>query len=158
MCTIDFFFTKKSYDIIFHHIFTLGLIHYVLNNPISNDDNIKYSIFYSVLSTEISTNFLLINNILRIYKHQSKINDINNIFFVFTFAYYRLYRFTKLLILNKQANEIFLYNSKNNFEIIIFYFSLYGFYFLNIYWFKLIFSKVFFKTMRFFFRINELEF
>jgi len=148
MCLFDLYYIKKSYDIILHHIFTLGLIFHVFNNPLSDDININNSINYSFLSSEVSTNFLLINNILRIYNHKSIINVINNILFISTFTYYRLYLYTYSVILNKQTNYIFLYNSNNNYEVIKIFLSMYGFYFLNIYWFYLIISKIYSKTIK----------
>jgi len=157
-CLIDLLFTIKSYDIIFHHICSLGYIYYILTNQISTDENIKSLFINTSLSFEISTNFLLMNNILKIYKHQSIINSINNILFIYTFIYYRIYQYGNIVIYNKVTNDVVLYNSNNNFDIIIIYFSLYGFYFLNLYWFRLIVLKVYSMIIKYFFRMDEICF
>ena len=157
-CLFDLYFIKKPYDIIFHHICSLGYIYYILTNPISTNDNIRSLFINTSLSFEISTNFLLMNNILKIYKHQSIINHINNILFICTFIYYRIYQYGNIVIFNKVTNDVVLYNSNNNFDIMIIYFSLYGFYFLNLYWGSIILSKVYPKIIKFFFRMDEICF
>ena len=92
MCLVDLFFIKKT-DMLIHHISALGLIHYL---NIHSDIEIINDLLHVALSTEISTIFLTLNNLLEnIY-----IKKINKIAFISTFFYYRIYNYSYYLIFN----------------------------------------------------------
>jgi len=144
-CIIDLCFLKRR-DMILHHIFVLMMVFYMnihRNIPILERD----SIITTILSSEISTNFLIINNILNDFKWDSKIilenllNKSNKIFFISTFFYFRLYKYISKLILNKEFYFVINTYSYNNYANITIYCGIYGLFVLNIYWGKLILDK-----------------
>jgi hypothetical protein len=130
-CLIDFYFVKKN-DMRLHHMLVLCMIDY-MNKHV--DIKNRNDIVYVILSTEISTVFLIMNNLLDkmvIFK------NINKLFFVFTFVYYRIYNYSYYLILDKNIYNNFVIYSKNNFEFYKIYIGVYGMFILNLYWFTLI--------------------
>ena len=144
-CIIDLCFLKRR-DMILHHIFVLMMVFYMnihRNIPMLERD----SIITTILSSEISTNFLIINNILNDFKWDSKIilenllNKSNKIFFISTFFYFRLYKYISKLILNKEFYFVINTYSYNNYANITIYCGIYGLFVLNIYWGKLILDK-----------------
>jgi len=148
MCLIDFFYIKKRAMII-HHIFVLMMIDYMNTHP---DIVIRENIISVILSTEVSTIFLINNSLLSnnyIKQYFLKINcylvtiikNINSIFFIYTFLYYRIYNYYYYLILDKSTNIVFLKYSKNIYEFYEIYISIYGLFILNLYWSMLIFIK-----------------
>lgn len=141
MCLFDFYFVKKK-DMLFHHIFVLGMIHYM-----NYHRDIKYrnDIVSIILSTEISTIFLTTNNLLDSTGTMGVVKNINKGMFISTFFYYRIYNYSYHLILNKNINNSLLTYSKNSFEFCEIYFGIYGLFILNLYWSCLIFKKVFIK-------------
>lgn len=148
MCLIDFFYIKKI-AMITHHIFVLMMLDYMNTHP---DILIRENIISVVLSTEISTIFLITNSllsnnyisdfVLKINRYLvTTIRSINSIFFIYTFLYYRIYNYYYYLIIDKETNIIFLKYSKNNYEFYEIYISIYGLFILNLYWSILIFIK-----------------
>jgi hypothetical protein len=134
MCFIDLFFIKKK-DMLIHHISVLGLINYLNKH---SDVKIIEDLLPVALSTEISTIFLTLNNLLE----NNYIKKINKIVFVSTFIYYRIYNYSYYLIFNKDINDAFYNNSKNNFEYCQVYIGIYGIFILSLYWLSLIFKKI----------------
>ncbi len=132
-CVADLFVEKKK-DLLFHHIMALTLIHYINQHrdikPLTDEVS-------SILSTEISTIFLVLNN----YIHNSTLNNVNKLAFVITFYYYRIYNYSYLL-LDKNVNSALYIYSRNNFEYFEIYTALYGLFLLNIYWGTLILKKI----------------
>jgi hypothetical protein len=117
-----------------------------------HDILISENIISVVLSTEISTIFLITNSLLSnnyINQYFLKINrylvtiikSINSIFFIYTFLYYRIYSYYYYLIIDKSTNISFLKYSKNIYEFYEIYISIYGLFILNLYWSILIFIK-----------------
>jgi hypothetical protein len=148
MCLIDFFYIKKR-DMITHHILVLMMIDYMNTHP---GILIRENIISIVLSTEISTIFLINNSLLSnnyINQYFLKINrylvttikNINSILFIYTFLYYRIYNYYYYLIIDKETNIVFFKYSRNIFEFYEIYISIYGLFILNIYWSVLIFIK-----------------
>ena len=148
MCLIDFFYIKKKAMII-HHILVLMMIDYMNTHP---DILIRENIISVVLSTEISTIFLITNSLLSnnyISDFVLKINrylvtiikSINSILFIYTFLYYRLYNYYYNLIIDKETNIVFFKYSRNIYDFYEIYISIYGLFILNIYWSVLIFIK-----------------
>jgi hypothetical protein len=113
------------------------------NIPILERD----SIITNILSSEISTNFLIINNILNDFTWVSKplleniLKKSNKICFVSTFFYFRLYKYISSLILNKEFYFVINTYSYKNYETFTIYGGVYGLLVLNIYWGKLILDK-----------------
>ena len=148
MCLFDFFYIKKR-DMIIHHIFVLMMIDYMNTH---NNILISENIISVILSTEISTIFLINNSLLsnnyisedflKKYNYfMNIIKNINTLFFIYTFLYYRIYNYYYYLIIDKDTNIIFLKYSRNIYEFYQIYISVYGLFILNLYWSTLIFIK-----------------
>jgi hypothetical protein len=148
MCLFDFFYIKKR-DMIIHHILVLMMIDYMNTH---SDILIRENIIRIVLSTEISTIFLITNSLLSnsyisedFLKKNSYlvtiIKNINSILFIYTFLYYRVYNYYYNLIIDKETNISFFKYSKNIYEFYEIYISIYGLFILNLYWSTLIFIK-----------------
>ena len=126
MCIFDFYFIKKK-DMILHHILVLCMLHYMHHHSsIENGEKIAIVL----LKTEISTIFLTTNNLLE--NTTSMFKNINRLFFISTFVYYRIYNYS-YLILNKNLHSLFLIHSKP-FYIYEIYIGIYGMFLLNLYW------------------------
>jgi len=121
-----------------HHLSVLGMLHYMNNH---NDIENIIEIISTILSVKISTIFLALNYLL---ENTSAVNlkKINNVAFVSTFLYYRIYNYSYYLIFNKNIHNTILIYSRNNFEYFEIYFGLFGLFFLNLYWFCIIIKKI----------------
>ena len=135
MCLIDFYFVKKK-DILLHHSFALAMIYYINTHEYNTNITTLTAI---ILRTEISTIFLILNNLLK----NNNLKKINKIVFVLTFFYYRIYNYLYYLILNKNVHTNILVYSRNNFEYYESYIGLYGLFSINVYWSYLIIKKIF---------------
>ena len=144
-CLLDLCFLKRR-DMILHHIFVLMMVFYMnthRNIPILERD----SIITSILSSEISTNFLIINNILNDFAWDSKplleniFKKYNKMCFVLTFFYFRLYKYGSNLILNKEFYFVINTYSYKKYETFTIYGGVYGLFVLNFYWAKLLLDK-----------------
>lgn len=144
-CLLDICFLKRR-DMTLHHVFVLMMVFYMnthRNIPIIERD----SIITSVLSSEISTNFLIINNILNDFTWASKplleniFKKSNKICFVSTFFYFRLYKYSSNLILNKEFYFVINTYSYKKYETLSIYGGVYGLFVLNLYWAKLLLNK-----------------
>jgi hypothetical protein len=127
-------FVEKKKDLLLHHFMALSLIHYLNQH---RDIKTITDATSSILSTEISTIFLVLNN----YIHNSMLKKVNQAAFVTTFYYYRIYNYSYFL-LDKNVNSAFYNHSRNNFEYLEIYTGLYGLFLLNIYWGTLILKKI----------------
>ena len=134
MCLIDLCFIKNK-EMILHHVIVLALLHFMNTTP---DSEHKHEIVCYVLSTEISTTFLITNNLLD--KNKVVLKNINKVIFIFTFFYYRIYNYSYLLLDDNFQNTL-TDLSKNKFEYCEIFGSLYGLLFLNLYWACLILKK-----------------
>jgi hypothetical protein len=140
MCLVDFYFVKKN-DMRIHHILTLGMIHY-MNNHSDNQDIMKLN--NVLLSTEISTIFLILNNLLDNSLVTTK--KINKLAFVSTFFYYRIYNLS-CTIFDKNIHSLFFIYSVNKLSYYEIYILLNGMFILNLYWFYLILKTVLYKNI-----------
>jgi hypothetical protein len=150
MCFVDFYFTKKK-DMIIHHMFVLIMLHYMNNH---SDIIIRDDIVSVILSTEISTIFLITNTMLS-YNSNNVVNVVNNVnavnifsrinkfCFVYSFIYYRIYKYYYSLIINSDVNAVLWKHSKNILDFSEIYIGMYGLFILNLYWCFLIFMKFF---------------
>lgn len=124
-------------DLALHHLFVLGLIHPFLTTPgIEMHAHNEMSI---ILSTELSTIFLVFRNIIPA-KYKT-LNAINNVLFIVTFAYTRLYNYSTQLIYNEPLhNKLIMHLPHSKSTLLIT--SLYGLFFLNIYWAAIILKTI----------------
>lgn len=149
MCFLDIFLIKKK-DMVIHHLFVLIMLHYMNTHPeIEN----REKIVSVILSTEISTIFLIMNNLLNRnntenfaenYDKYNKIiiTNINRLFFITTFMYYRVYSYYVCLLSNKEIHNTFLIYSKSKIQLFEIYLGIYGLFILNLYWAIFIFIKL----------------
>lgn len=135
MCLIDFCFVKKR-DMMLHHLLVVFLVHYTnthLHNPYSNQ------IITVILSTEMSTIFLTLNNLLDV---DSIFKQINKAAFLSTFLYYRLYNYPYQLMLDPNVRASYCIYSNNVLEHWEISGSIYVLFMVNVYWTFLIADKV----------------
>ena len=132
MCFFDLYFIRKR-DMMLHHLLVLGFNHY-MNTHV--DIIHRNEVVSTLLKTEISTIFLITNNLLE-NKNTSIVKNINKVFFVTTFMYYRIYHYSHLIV-DQQINYMY----SNRLEYYQLYTCMYGFFMLNLYWYGLILSKV----------------
>jgi len=145
MCFIDLFIVKKK-DMILHHLFVLSMLHYMNTHPEFENRNKVVSI---ILSTEISTIFLIVNNLLNRYnsenyKNSTKmvVSSLNRLFFVSTFMYYRVYKYYYFLISDKIIQSNFVRYSRGKIQLFEIYIGVYGLFILNLYWTLFILIKL----------------
>jgi len=141
ICFIDIYFLKRN-DMILHHFLVLSMLHYMNNHA---DIENRSEIVSVILSTEISTIFLTTNNLLEFAGNMVIAKNINKLLFVSSFFYYRIYNYTFYLILDNNIHKTFYCYSKNNFEFCEIYGGVFGLFFLNLYWFGIIFKKTLFN-------------
>ena len=147
ICCIDYFLhvyniNKLNFDMILHHLFALMIIYFFYNHNYLIVDNIeiKNNLIKNILSTEISTNFLIINNFIKNTKNLI-IVKINQILFVSTFFYFRVYNYFIYIILSNDVKILIIKISKNNYYKYLLCIGMYGLFILNIYWFFIILKK-----------------
>lgn len=135
------------FDMIVHHNFALCIIfllyyhtHLVENNI--DDIHNKNSLIKSFLLTEVSTIFLILNSLIKNNK-LIVLKKINQLFFVSTFIYYRIYYYLVNIIINSEINLFIMNISKSNFHLYYMYFGIYGLFIINIYWMVLLVNKIF---------------
>ena len=126
---------KKQPDMLFHHgiILCIYSIYKIYNLKEQYINIIAYHLF----SLQLSSIFLSINSIL---VNDSLFKKINSFAFIYTFIYYRIYKFYFVLI-NKEI-IMFIYNYNSNIMLIF-----YALYTLNLYWTCLIIKKMM-KTIK----------
>ena len=140
-----------SGEVYIHHIASLCINQIVINNSIFFKDPL---VFYStiVCGVELSSLFLIFRSLTEQFKIKNKLTTINDILFLTTFTYTRIYLFSKYIILDKKFNDILIDNLSLTtsftitpyilFDNIIMQGSLYTLYILNLYWFSLIIKKI----------------
>lgn len=131
-------------DIRIHHLLALFIVHFVYNHrDILNDFNLEIADFIkNVLSLEISTIFLTGNILL---PKSSIIYKINQWVFITSFAYFRIYQYTRFVILSEKPYYIVIILSKHLISQYSMFIGIYGLGILNFYWFYLILQKTFHK-------------
>jgi hypothetical protein len=150
ICIMDiilhlFEFYTIRISMLYHHIFSLCIILFLYNHiyPVTYNIENKNILIKNVLLTEISTMFLILNNIIKNNKsiYCKIINKINQIIFIITFVYSRIYNYFINIIINKEVNYFIINVTKSNIHLIYMYIGIYGLFTLNIYWFYLIIKK-----------------
>jgi len=141
--TADIFITKKP-DIKLHHVMAIIFYVYVNTNDMTPDD--KFLISRPVMVCEVSSIFLAVNDI---YETEVKPHYViaNQLLFVSTFFYYRVYSFYINSIINLEYKETVSKYDSFYWDKII-WSTLYMFYTLNLYWAFLIGKKIYRKISR----------
>ena len=138
MCIADFCFVKKK-DMIVHHLMALAMMHSMYHHSMN-----PYTpqLLSAVLSTEISTVFLTLNNLLENERYAPMKPWIKGAF-ITTFVYYRLYNYPYYFILNKEIRNSYRVYSANSCIYWETCGSIYGLFLVNVYWTFVIMERVF---------------
>jgi len=142
ICLGDLCVVQKK-DMAFHHVVVLCLVHYMnthRNNPYSNQ------VMYGIVSTEISTIFLTLNNLLDNKFTATK--QMNKLAFISTFVYYRIYNYSYHLFLDADVRNSYFAYSETPFELCEVCGSICALFLVNVYWTLLIVDKVVGGTCR----------
>ena len=111
--------------------------YYIYNVPLEN----FLKLFKIIILVEVSNIFLILKNIIPFSKNIKLFNDI---LFVLTFIYFRIYYYYYYTLRTNQQLDIIIHNYIINvYDKYYFYSSFYGFYLLNVYWTVLILNKVY---------------
>lgn len=137
VCFFDLYFIRRM-DMFLHHVLVLSLLYSMHNHSDIKTNNELISI---ILSSEISTIFLTINNLLE-NVNVNIIKKINKVMFISTFFYYRIYNYGYQLILNKDIYNILSIYSANKFILYQKYYGIHTLFILNLYWLWLIFNRM----------------
>lgn len=139
------FLSYKKKDLFLHHILTFFNLYYLYYY------NINLSIFnYSllqILKVEISSLFLSLSSLLKIYKIKNKFSITLNGIFIITFLKYRVFDYYNN-ILNSNLFYIYLNGYDNYFKYYYVKINITAFYLINIYWTFLIFKGLFLKLLK----------
>lgn len=139
------FLSYKKKDLFLHHILTFFNLYYLYYY------NINLSIFnYSllqILKVEISSLFLSLSSLLKIYKIKNKFSITLNGIFIITFLKYRVFDYYNN-ILNSNLFYIYLNGYDNYFKYYYVKINITAFYLINIYWTILIFKGLFLKLLK----------
>lgn len=136
ICVSDFFFIKKK-DILFHHVLVLLMLHYMNTHQ---EEWYREKMISVLLSTKISTIFLSIHTLFEIWKVQEMVKQVNQLLFVISFMYYRIYQYSYLM-LDKDVRHI-LWTRSSSLEYVEINSCIYAMFLLNLYWASLIVSKM----------------
>jgi hypothetical protein len=135
---VDLFINKKI-DMYIHHAIGLMLYSFVHMNQLSEEsENILMKPFIAV---EISSIFYNINYLYP----KNYFSALNNLLFITTFFYYRIYNYYYSVIKNEDINHII----ENTGEVSKYYYysAIYNLYILNLYWFSKIMKIVLKKIL-----------
>ena len=139
------FLSYKKKDLFLHHVLTFFNLYYLYYY------NINLSIFnYSllqILKVEISSLFLSLSSLLKIYKIKNKFSITLNGIFIITFLKYRVFDYYNN-ILNSDLFYIYLNAYDNYFKYYYVKININAFYLINIYWTILIFKGLFLKLLK----------
>ena len=132
-CALDFALCTQ--DLAIHHVNVIGLITIYQHNPQLLQTTTD--LLSTIVSTEISTIFL----IAKPYIKNPTTQTINNLLFITTFFYTRIYAYTTYLIYNPQLHQIF-YNTIPPLDYALMETFLYGLYAMNLYWAAIIIKTI----------------
>lgn len=132
-CAVDFALCTP--DLALHHVSVIGLIATYQNNPqllqLTSDS------LSTLVSAELSTIFLIAKSYI---KHPTS-QTINNLLFIITFFYTRIYSYTKYLIYNNNLHQTF-YENISLFDYMSLQVCMYGLYTMNLYWAAIIIKTI----------------
>ena len=161
-CCVDFVLhvtniNKMRPSMILHHLFAISITVFTYNHIdvmtlsyTNNECDVSMTLIKNVMSVEISTIFLMNYYLMK----QSKIMtyllhnllyimyQLNQVAFVSTFAYYRLYNYFVNVIMSRQIYVFISSVSKNDYYTYSVFIGLYGLFFLNCFWFYEIVQKI----------------
>ena len=126
-----------SPEIAVHHCAVLGLILPYLDTP--DFYAISRTELIAILTTELSTIFLVLRTVMP--KKYGILHILNNVLFMGTFAYTRMYNFSYHLIYNETLYEK-IDNHLTPINSTMLIGSIYTLFFLNIYWMAIIVKTV----------------
>jgi len=139
--SLDFFLTDKP-DILFHHIITLSMSYFFLSQfPVYYEIiQLPYAV---IISTEISSFFLILN---QYFKGKSIWASINNACFLLFFFYTRIYLYLKYVVFNHEymsliSETVSVQNTMWHSSIV------FSFLFINMHWSGII-IKTIYKKLR----------
>jgi hypothetical protein len=131
-------------DIQIHHLLALFIVHFVFHHREflheTNEEIVDF--IKNVLSLEISTIFLTSNYLLPKTSIIYKLNQFN---FIISFAYFRIYQYTRYVVLSEKTYYIIVILSNHPIYQYSMFIGMYGLGILNFYWFYLILQKTFHK-------------
>jgi hypothetical protein len=128
-----------SKELVVHHICSIILIQTGISIFFSN--NTLYYYIAIIYSTELSTLFLIFKSLADQFKIKNKLTTINDLLFLTTFVYTRIYLYSKYLILDNKLYDVIQENLsplQNNIICV----CVYTLYILNLYWFSIIIKKI----------------
>jgi hypothetical protein len=132
-CAVDFALCTQ--DLAIHHVNVIGLIAIYQNNPQLLQTTTD--LLSTIVSTEISTIFLIAKPYIKAPTTQT----INNLLFITTFFYTRIYAYTTQLIYNPHLHQTF-YNTIPLVDYLLMETFLYGLYIMNLYWGAIIIKTI----------------
>ena len=142
--SIDFYFCKP--DVKLHHFLMLLSLAFKYNHNISNTDDVI--LILTCYKTEISTFFYVFKLWMAKFGiSNSTLSQINDLCFFMSFFKFRIYDYYVNVIANPWIYTMFeKYTHNDLLENMFLFTSLYGFYFLNIYWFSIM-CKILYKQI-----------
>jgi hypothetical protein len=137
--SLDLFLTDKP-DIFFHHIITLSMAHFLLSQfPVYYEIiQLPYAV---IISTELSSFFLVLSQYL---KEKTIWASVNNVCFVLSFFYTRIYLYLKYVVFNHEYMSFISETMSLNMWHSSIVFS---FLFINMHWSSII-IKTIYKKLR----------
>jgi len=125
-------------ELVIHHIFVLVFISYFITHidVVQSKYGSVSNILNSFLSVEVSTIFLTIDSIIKGARSAPMriIYVLNRALFISSFGYFRLWNYTREFLYPGEFQEIIAAVSKTPHWLVGMQISIYGIYFLNIYW------------------------
>jgi hypothetical protein len=131
-------------DIQIHHLFALFIICFIFNhrNYLHESNEEISDLIKKFLSLEISTIFLTGNYLL---PKKTILYKLNQFGFIIIFAYYRIYQYTRYVILSEKVYFIIVILSNHPISKYSMLIGINGLGILNFYWFNIILQKTFHK-------------
>ena len=140
-CSFDLFLSDKP-DILFHHVITISMAYFSVSQFAVHYDAIQLP--YAVItSTEISSFFLVLN---QYFKKKSLWASLNNVGFISTFFFTRIYLYLKHVIFNDDYMD-FISEMLPVDKTCWHSFIIYSFLFINMHWSSII-VKTIYKKLR----------
>lgn len=138
-CSYDIFL-YHSHDSVLHHCFVL-MLGYLLTFELLEEEFMMLSV--PLLLTEISTVFLVLRSwMINLELSESRMYVLNNVVFVASFIFFRIYLFYVMLLGNVEVHEVMVRHTSGLDRLIV-YGGLFGLSALNYYWLVLILKKMF---------------
>lgn len=138
----DMFMFKKKMDIVLHHIIAISAYINVYLFSISQNEFME--LFRVIIWVETSNIFLLSKKM--VLTNNQPMKWAIDLGFVCSFIYFRIYYYYfHILAQNKLFDVIVEKYTKTQIQYASIWFTVYGFYILNLYWLCLILNKIYAK-------------